>query len=196
MTLCIYRHEETLDADDEVGLVPVESRISGTGGLEWPKPPKSPTTHAPVVFGEHLGTRSEVSESPGSQLEFIRQTLGLNVSDLASALGVSRPTVYAWLEGDEPSPENYKQIARLKRVADEVDRLAIPRFEKLLKRPIFDGLSFLDKLKESEDPTSFLRPLKQLADKEHATRRSQKGSGKTLSNDGILEQSTPLYESD
>lgn len=136
------------------------------------------------------------SGPPREQLAFIRETLGLNVSDLASVLRVSRQTVYAWLEGDEPKPENFTQILRLKRVADEVVRLTIPRFEKLLKRPIFDGLSFLDKLKGSEDHIDFLRPLKQLADKEQATRRVQKGSGKSLSDEGFLELSTPLYESD
>lgn len=201
MTLCLYGHEEASGVDDHrsgrFDYIPVDTKARGTGAFCDPRLSTSFAilTHPPGLYGEDNESALLSPDPPRDQLQFIRETLKLNVSDLASVLGVSRPTVYAWLEGDEPSSENYTQIARLKRIADEVHGLAIPRFEKLLKRPIFQGLSFLDKLKASGEEIDY-RALQHLAEKEHAARSARKGSGKTLSNDGFLEQSTPFYESD
>lgn len=201
MTVCLYVHEETVGVKDlwstHFGYVPVDINVRGTGSVDPVRFSScfEPTTHPPGIYEEDSEPRPPSFEPPRDQLQYIRDMLGINVSDLASVLGVSRPTVYAWLEGDEPSPENYTHIVRLKRIAAEVNRQAIPRFEKLLKRPIFDGLSFLDKLKASEDPIDDLSLLKQLAEKEQNARSSPKASGKTLTDDGFLEQSTPLYES-
>ncbi len=201
MALCLYGVEETLGVDESKSsepCVPIDAGTSGTGGVDRPRLQArfEPVTHPPTLYGEQSGALPTKSEPPRDQLMFIRKALKLNVSDLASVLGVSRPTVYAWLDGDEPSPENYTQVARLKRVADEIDRLTITRVDKLLKRPIFDGLSFFDKLNVTEEALECLPLLKQLADKERAARGAPKGSGKTQSNDGFLEQSTPFYETD
>lgn len=202
MAVCLYGHEETIGVEDreptDLDYVPVEIKVSGTGSIEKPRlqPYFEPMTHPPGLYEEINEALWPRPDSPRDQLKLIRGALRLNVSDLASVLAVSRPTVYAWLEGDEPSPENYTQIVRLRRIADEVERMGIPRFEKLLKRPIFDGLSFLDKLKAPGEPVDCLFPLKRLAEKEHATRSARKASGEIRNNDGFLEQSTPIYESD
>ncbi len=203
MTLCLYRPGEGIANSHELtlskpGYVSIDSKTSGTGGFEKleHQTPFEPRTHAPILYGGRSCSPMPSAIAPRDQLQFIRETLKLNMSDLASVLEVSRPTVYSWLEGVEPSRENYSQIARLKDIADEVNHLTIPRFEKLLKRPLFDGSSFLDKLKATEDPVVFLPLLKQLADREQATRSTPKGFGKTISNEGFLEQSTPIYESD
>ena len=202
MALCLYGVEEIVGVDQRrpahVDYVAVDAGASGTGGYEMLGPQSyfDPKLHRPVLYGDHLEAFSQSASPPSEQLKSIREKLKLNVSDLASVLGVSRPTIYAWLDGDEPSPENYTQLARLKDISDEVDRLAIPRFEKLLKRPVFHGVSFFDLLKTLEDPVEHLSLLKELAEKEHAARAAPKGSGRSIDNDGFLEQSTPIYESD
>ena len=202
MMVCLYggTEEKPLRVDElepDLDYVSVKARAVGTGGFERPRHQAffEPSTHPPALHDAQFGAITGLAESPREQLTFIRETLKLNMSDLATVLGVSRPTVYAWLEGDEPSPENYTQIAHLKSIAEEVKRQTINRFDKLLKRPIFDGFSFLDKLKNQEDALELLSVLKQLGDKEQAARREQKGPGKTRCNDGFLEQSTPIYES-
>lgn len=170
---------------------------NGTGGYRGPRTQSrfEPRTHPPRVYDEKIEGSSQGIEPPSDQLRFIRQTLKLNMSDLALALGVSRPTVYAWLDGDEPSPENYTQIVRLKRVADEVESLDIPKFDKLAKRPIFNGLSFFEKLQAMEEKPDHFSTLKQLADKENSKRKARKGSGKAKDDSGFVEQATPIYES-
>lgn len=200
MALC---SAENLDRTHELGLshfgyIPFGAIASGTGGTEKPRLQTlfEPKTHPPALYGGHSWFPADRAVAPRDQLKFIRETLKLNVSELASILRVSRPTVYAWLEGDEPSPENYSGIVRMRSIADQVAGLAIPRFEKLLRRPVFEGQSFLDKLKSPEDPTVYLFTLKQVADKEQTVRGTSKGLGGPQNEDGFLEQTTPLYKSD
>lgn len=135
-------------------------------------------------------------ENARDHLTSVRKSLGLNFSDLASILGVRRSSIYAWLDGDEPTTEEFSQIVKLKTIAEQVDRLSIPRFEKLVKRPIFDGISFFDKLKLSNVPLEHLETLKRLGEEEHAVRKRSKGMGRTVTDDGFLEYTTPLYHSD
>lgn len=51
---------------------------------------------------------------PTSQiLENARRILGASISDLAEMLGVSRPTIYSYLEGNEPSGSGKDFLGRL-----------------------------------------------------------------------------------
>lgn len=129
-------------------------------------------------------------------LASIRASLKLSVSDLAALLDVSRVMVYAWIEGHRPGAEDRFLIARLAKVASEVERRNIPRFEKLLKRPIIDGPSFFDHLKVPEQALACLPALKQLGDQEHSARSTCKGLSSTPRHDGYLEHTNPLYGSD
>lgn len=200
MATCYILDETTITfAESESAnpdYVSVDSMLVGTGGIERPRLQSNfePKIHPPVLHGEQAESVNSVAIPPAELLTSIRSALKLNMSDLASVLGVSRPTVYAWLDGETPSPENHRVITRLKGVADEVESIGIERIDKLLKRPIFGGASFLDKLKAQEATREQLQILKRLGDKEEAARRTRKGPGKSLSNEGLLEHSTPYYE--
>lgn len=171
---------------------------AGTGGVF--------TTHSTEVLSQwvyypriHVETSSAKQvdvRSPANLVVNIREVLGINMSDLASVLGVTRPTVYAWLEGQEPKIESVKHIQRLSHIADEINRADIVRLDKLVHRPILEGRSLLDILKSDEDPVKALTILKALADKEDRTRRESKGSGKNLRslNDVLSESSVAIYE--
>jgi transcriptional regulator with XRE-family HTH domain len=118
------------------------------------------------------------------------------MSDLASVLGVTRPTVYAWLAGQEPKGEAVIRIQQLSCAADKFNQANIIRLDKLVHRPILNGRSLLDMLKADEDPVEALATLKVIADKEAQTRREPKGAGKHLrSLDDVLgESSVAIYE--
>jgi DNA-binding transcriptional regulator YiaG len=45
------------------------------------------------------------TRSSAEHVANIRDVFAINMSDLASVLGVTRPTAYTWLEGQEPKPE-------------------------------------------------------------------------------------------
>lgn len=50
----------------------------------------------------------------GVQLSMLRKQAGLTLSDVAEALGVSKPTVWAWEKGKaRPLPDRFDAIARL-----------------------------------------------------------------------------------
>jgi predicted transcriptional regulator len=111
-------------------------------------------------------------------------------------LNVTRPTIYAWLEGQEPKSETLQQISRLVRISEEIKKYSISRMDTFLHRPILNNNSLLDKLKAGEDIAKFLGEIKILADKEAANRKKIKGSGKKIrsSADVIREYSNPLYK--
>ncbi|NJN38437.1 MAG: hypothetical protein HC790_06355 [Acaryochloridaceae cyanobacterium CSU_3_4] len=118
--------------------------------------------------------------SPAEHVANIRDLLAINMSDLAAVLGITRPTAYAWLEGQEPKPEAIVRIQHLSRIADDVKRANIPRLDKLVHRPILEGCSLLDLLKADKDPSEALAKLQVIAEKESQKRRQPKGSGQHL----------------
>lgn len=54
-----------------------------------------------------------LSECPA----FIKQSFGLNVTDVSKILSISRPTAYKYLDGDIPSGENAELIEKLYNLA-------------------------------------------------------------------------------
>jgi hypothetical protein len=120
------------------------------------------------------------TRSPAEHTANIRDVFAVNMSDLAVLLGVTRPTAYAWLEGNEPKPEAITRIQRLSRIADRVKRMNIERMDKLIHRKILNGESLFDLLKTDKDPFILLQSLKEISEKEARTRREPKSSGKHL----------------
>ncbi|MUL39554.1 hypothetical protein BWI75_25695 [Gloeocapsopsis sp. AAB1 = 1H9] len=134
--------------------------------------------------------------SPAEHVANIRDVFAISMSDLASILGVTRPTVYAWLAGQEPKGEAVIRIQQLSRAADKFNQANIIRLDKLVHRPILNGRSLLDILKTDEDPLEALATIKAIADKEAQTRRESKGANKHLKSlDDVLgESSVAIYE--
>jgi transcriptional regulator with XRE-family HTH domain len=183
----------TQEAPAAVKLVaPFLVLAAGTGGIMTPHSTAEVLDHwlhYPRINIEHSVAKNGDMRSPAEHVANIRDVLGINMSDLASVLGVTRPTAYAWLEGQEPKTEAVTHIQRLSRVADEINRANIIRLDKLVHRPILNGRSLLDILKTDEDPVAALTILKAVADKEERTRRETKGSGKNLrSLDDVLSE--------
>src|ERR1039457_3933293 len=92
---------------------------AGTGGIGSPSSipvitgAAMPTTSACRITHACNSAQVNVDEIAGTTegLAIIQHYLSLNISDLASALRVSRPTVYAWLrEESEPQANNISRI--------------------------------------------------------------------------------------
>lgn len=82
---------------------------------------------AGVGGGEALGTR----------INRLRREAGLTLADVAAALGVSKPTVWAWEKGKaRPLPERLEAIASALGVAPEL--LAAPPTPRAIDRLIAD----------------------------------------------------------
>lgn len=85
---------------------------------------------APQVEGqpqEHIRT-------PNQDLIHIREVLKPPISELAQAFGVTRQSVYNWLNGESVSDENAARINDLARAADLMAHAGITTDSTLLKR--------------------------------------------------------------
>lgn len=152
--------------------------------------------HYPHIHVEPSRTEQIDTRSPAEHVANIRDVFAISMSDLASVLGVTRPTVYAWLAGQEPKGEAVIRIQQLSHAADKFRQANIIRLDKLVNRPILNGRSLLDILKTDEDPIEALATIKAIADKEAQTRREPKSVGKHLrSLDDVLgESSVAIYQ--
>ena len=148
--------------------------------------------HYPRVKIEHSATKVSPS-SPVEQLTFIRQVFALNISELAIVFGVTRPTVYSWLQGNNLKTEALIKVAGLSKMAKELESLNVNRMGSLIHRPIFDGHSLFDKMKHNEDITEFLKILKSISTKETAGKLVSKGSERNKKLVNPSDYSTPFY---
>lgn len=150
-----------------------------------------PRIHVEPSSAQHIDVRS-----PAEHVANIRDVFAIRMSDLASVLGVTRPTVYAWLSGQEPKGEAVIRIQEISRAADKFSQENIVRLDKLVSRPILKGRSLLDILKANEDPLTALATFKAISDKEARTRHKSKGAGGHLRslNDVLGESSVATYE--
>lgn len=183
-----------------LAIVPLLIWTAGTGGLVTAQSTaevRNRFNYYPRIHIEPSITKPVDVLSPSEHIKNIRDVFSINMSDLASVLDVSRPTVYAWLGGKEPKKEAIMRIQELSRIADEFKQADIIRLDKLVHRPILNGCSLLDKLKTNEDPTEALTTLKMIAGQEAKTRPKQKGIGKHRRslNDVLNESSVAIYPS-
>lgn len=181
-------------------IQPIDFLSIGTGGAltsgcfqamhSWP--------HNPNINIEikNLERNSKDYYSPTEHVRLIKEALGLNMSELASVLDVTRPTVYAWLKGQEPKSEAITKIMSLSKVAERVRSLKIQRIDKLINRQIFEGKSILDKLIENEDVSKDLPVLADIDVKENEARQSLKGSGKIFQSIEDALSGFPVYYND
>jgi len=179
-------------------VAPLLVLVAGTGGMMTAQSAAEINrwVYDPRIHVEPSKVNRVDLRSPAEHVANIRDVFSINMSDLASVLGVTRPTVYAWLEGKEPKGEAVTRIEQLSRTADTFNRASIIRLDKLVHRPILNGRSLLDILKTDEDLGVAKATLKTIANKEAQTRREPKGAGKNLRplDDVLSEFSVTTYE--
>jgi len=153
---------------------------AGTGGAMTPQSAGvlAQWVYNPLVHVEHSVNKTVDARSPAEHVSNVRDAFFLNMSEVAAVFGVTRPTVYAWLDGQEPKTDAITHILRLSRIADELRKMNIPRMDTLVRRPMLNGQSLVDLLKAGKCPVDGLGALKAAAEKEANVRKTPKGSGK------------------
>ncbi len=137
-----------------------------------------------------------LTRSFSDQVDLIGDTLGCNRSQIARILQISRPTLYAWLEGAEP---NSRKRDRLLHVLRLISRAGItpenPLHPRFLRHPLRDqGLSLLEMLKRSAFPEeTFLQSLIQAREMTALLAAAPKKE-KKKSADSQNQQTTPPVE--
>lgn len=87
---------------------------------------------------------TSITRTPSEDIERIRNVLRPAMSDLAKSFNVSRQTIYNWLNGEQPTPENTDRLKSLALVADTFADAGIAVNGILLKRKIMDGKSLFE----------------------------------------------------
>lgn len=110
---------------------------AGTGSeLQFRKFPEK-LAHA-YAHGTDI-IEATVSRNPAEDLARIREVLSPAVSELASTLGVTRQSIYNWLNGEPVAEENAAKLHDLAQAADVLAHEGVTVNSTLLKRKFANG---------------------------------------------------------
>jgi len=85
------------------------------------------------------------------EIEFLRDDIGLNISEIAYILSVKRPTIYAWLHRDnEPSKSKRKRLDVIYRLCCRWRDNGLGRMRSYLYRAVNADKSLFDLLSEQQ----------------------------------------------
>lgn len=103
------------------------------------------------------------------KLEAIKTRLGIGMKHLAAALGVERPTVYGWANGErQPQPKRWERIQALSELADYWRELSSHPLSRRIFVPGDSGQSAMDLLSaDTLDIPKIKEVLKSLATDEN-----------------------------
>lgn len=127
---------------------------------EMPEPDhwRAPSPSGVVVYlpkdsgtSEYGSSDQQVIHQAGSiklwdALDFIVDTFGLNISELANVVRVQRKTIYDWKSGQFPQEAKLNRVFALLDVAESWSRLGYPTDKVSLLSNVLDGHSVIELL--------------------------------------------------
>lgn len=108
--------------------------------------------------------------APRDSLTRIREVLKPAVSDLATTLGVSRQSVYNWMNGDPVADENAARLHDLAQAADVLARAGVVVDAALMKRKFAKGRTLMQLAQSGESARDAALLLVQIHRREAAQR--------------------------
>ena len=115
-------------------------------------------------------SEDEQARSPSENLSRIREVLKPAVSDLATTFGVSRQSVYNWLNGEPVADENAAKLQDLAQAADVLAHGGVNTNVALLKRKFANGRTLMQVAQAGESARDAAQMLVQLHKREAAQR--------------------------
>lgn len=125
---------------------PLPSLQPGTGGFVSPELLQQPWGYAMVPVQQ-----AEPASPYASMMEQVRAGFGRNMSRLPEVFGVSRQTLYNWLNGDSPAASQHARIRSLAEAAAVFQASAFKPTSAALDRVLSGGKSFLQLMSEGAD---------------------------------------------
>lgn len=124
---------------------------------------------------QHMVSVVEVAEveqirSPSKNLSRIREVLNPAVSDLATTFGVSRQSVYNWLNGEPVADENAAKLQDLAEASDVLAHEGVSINAALLKRKFAYGRTLLQVAQAGESARDAALVLTQILKREAVQR--------------------------
>lgn len=124
---------------------------------------------------QHMAPTIEVAEveparTPSENLMRIREVLNPAISDLATTFGVSRQSVYNWLNGEPVADENAAKLQDLAQAADVLVHEGVTVNAALLKRKFANGRTLMQVVQAGESARDAASMLAQIQKRETAQR--------------------------
>jgi len=149
--------------------------------------------YCPITASSKLfGTRS-----PADDLAQIRNVLHPAMTDLASALGVSRQAVYTWQAGNAIAPENAARLADLAQAADVFAKEGLTTTAQMLKRCISKGKNLFEIVRDGGSAQTAAHTLIEILRREDSQRKllqAKLGNRPRLSRDSYDDLGTPVFK--
>lgn len=144
--------------------------VIGTGGHLSPQHLQRGVQHALYATpGVEVAVIDDV-RTPVEDLARIREVLRPAVSDLAATLGVSRQSVYNWLNGEQVADENAARLRDLAQAADVLAREGVDVNAALLKRKFANGRTLMQVAQAGESARDAALVLVQIHKREAVQR--------------------------
>lgn len=138
-----------------------------------------PSAAQPTSETAPSALRAVLALSVADQAREMLASLSLNKTQLAEILGVSRPTLYDWLDGKEPSSSNAQRLTMLLRLlASAGVTSARPLSPRFLRQPLREaGVPLLEALSaetiDEQHVSSLVREAKALGEQAESRRASR-----------------------
>ena len=131
--------------------------------------------HRSAQQAQRSASAFEVAEvdqirTPGENLSRIRKVLNPAISDLATTFGVSRQSVYNWLNGEPVASENAAKLKDLAQAADLLSHAGVSINSAMLKRRFANGRTLMQVAQAGESAREAVLILIQIHKREVAQR--------------------------
>ena len=142
----------------------------GTGGSY------TPAYHAAradksVFCRPHEAVRIEQKSPVAVEIEYIKSTLDLTMTEFARCLGVSRQAPYNWMAGGEIKAENAAKLNNLKMAADEIAAANIKSRPLFMQRKLPGGKTLVKSVAAGGDAVTAAQNLVEIYRTEAEQRR-------------------------
>jgi len=110
------------------------------------------------------------TRTPAEDIERIRDVLSPSISNLADVFGVSRQTLYNWMNGERLKPEHFSKLKDLAQAADQLAESDIPISGALLKRKVINGKNIFELVRDGGSASDATQMLIQIVRREQKQR--------------------------
>lgn len=122
-----------------------------------------------------------------NDIQYIFQVFNyMSMTDFASLLGINRSTTYSYLEFSKCYNQSAKKnLEKLVEIAELFDKANIKRLDSFMYREIINSKTLFEIIQDNIDSPiidldEVILIVKEIADKEVATRKETKGSGNSF----------------
>jgi DNA-binding transcriptional regulator YiaG len=152
--------------------------------------------YALAAYDSAPDTQPRPIRTPAEDLAHVRATLKSSVTDLASALGVSRQAVYDWNQGRPVASANAARLADLAKAADVLSVEGLTTTGNVLRRPIIAGKSLFDIVRDGGAAEDAAPKLLQIVQREQQQRErlAVRLAGRRLPTTSFEDYGSPMLD--